>query len=177
LVLSAGSSDLSVRIDPLNSVIDRLSHLRHTVAFAESCTSGLVSATLGAVPGISSVFQGAIVSYANSSKEDLLDVPPGLLKTFGAVSEQVAAKMAESVRARLRATWGVSITGIAGPSGGTEMKPVGTVCFAVAGPELGEGLSETVTTTLQLKGNRREVQEQAVQSALNLLLDQLLLVS
>ena len=160
-------------MNALLDVIDQLARSKQTVAFAESCTSGLLSASLGAIPGVSRVFQGAIVSYANDVKENLLDVPADLLKTFGAVSEQVAAKMAEGARTRLHSTWGVSVTGIAGPDGGSAEKPVGTVCFAVAGPKLGMTDVETQTWTQKFSGSRVEIQQQSVQTALNLLRDRL----
>lgn len=103
-----------------------------TLALAESCTGGQIAAELVDVPGASNVLRGGVVAYSNECKERLLDVPHEVLEQHGAVSEPVVAAMAERVRQRLDATFGVAVSGIAGPDGGTADKPVGTVCFAVA---------------------------------------------
>jgi nicotinamide-nucleotide amidase len=115
-------------------VLESLRHHRQTLAVAESCTGGLMAAHLTDVPGASEVFLGGVVSYSNEAKEQLIDVPHELLVEHGAVSEEVARAMAEGVRARFGSDWGAGITGIAGPTGGTEEKPVGLVHWAVAGP-------------------------------------------
>ncbi len=106
-----------------------------TVAVAESCTGGGLGHLLTAVPGSSAYFWGGIISYANAVKVELLGVDAGDLATYGAVSEDVAKQMAVGVRSRLHTTWGLSITGVAGPGGGTPAKPVGMVCLGVAGPD------------------------------------------
>jgi nicotinamide-nucleotide amidase len=113
-------------------VLQRLRERRRTLACAESCTGGLLLARLTDVPGSSDVLLGGVVAYANAAKTALLGVPEDLLAAHGAVSEPVAAAMAQGVRARLGADLGVATTGIAGPSGGSEAKPVGTVCFGIA---------------------------------------------
>ncbi len=102
-----------------------------TVAAAESCTGGLLSAKLAEVPGVSAVFLGSVVSYANEVKVAALGVDPQLLQQHGAVSEQVTAAMAQGACARLGARLGLSVSGIAGPGGGTPEKPVGTICFGL----------------------------------------------
>ncbi|MGM0577044.1 MAG: competence/damage-inducible protein A [Myxococcota bacterium] len=105
-----------------------------TLATAESCTGGLVSKLITDVSGVSAAFLEGAVTYSNDAKERRLGIPAALLEAHGAVSEEVARAMAEGIREAAGADYGVSITGIAGPSGGTEAKPVGTVHFAVAGP-------------------------------------------
>jgi PncC family amidohydrolase len=105
-----------------------------TVAFAESCTGGRVAASFAAESGVSDVFLGGVVAYANGVKTKVLGVPESVIRQLGAVSPTTAVAMARGVSRVVDATWGASITGVAGPSGGTVLKPVGTVCFAVVGP-------------------------------------------
>src|SRR5262249_42711202 len=105
-----------------------------TLATAESCTGGLVAARLTSVPGSSDVVLGSIVAYANAVKETELGVPPAVLAEQGAVSAEAAAAMAAGVRERLEADVGVSVTGIAGPGGGTPGKPVGLVYIHASTP-------------------------------------------
>lgn len=121
-----------------------------TVSTAESCTGGYVAHRLTSVAGSSSYFLGSIVSYSNGVKESMLGVNHESLQLYGAVSEQVAIQMAEGAKERLQSTFAVSTTGIAGPSGGSPDKPVGTVWIACAGP------LRTVTRKLQL-GTLRDV--------------------
>ena len=128
--LCYGSDD-----DSLASVLlEQLRRRGHTVAVAESCTGGGLSAALAAVPGASDVFLGGVIAYANSVKQELLGVAPELLETRGAVSDPVALAMAEGARRHTGATWALAVTGIAGPAGGSDDKPVGLVHIAIAGP-------------------------------------------
>jgi nicotinamide-nucleotide amidase len=115
-------------------VVEELSRRKQTVSTAESCTGGFIANLLTHVPGSSVVFDSGRVTYANWAKVEL-GVPEELLETHGAVSEPVAAALAGAARAAGRATYGIATTGIAGPAGGSEDKPVGTVFVAVAGPE------------------------------------------
>ena len=115
-------------------VVARLTARGEKVAVAESCTGGLLASMLTAVPGASAVLDLGVVAYADAIKSSLLGVPGALLEAHGAVSEPVARAMAEGVRRAGGASWGIGITGIAGPSGGTPEKPVGTVHLALAGP-------------------------------------------
>jgi len=103
-----------------------------TFATAESCTAGMIASRLGDIAGVSDVFVGGIVSYANEVKKNVLGVPRDVLASFGAVSEPCAEAMAKGARRLCGSSLAVSVTGIAGPAGGTKEKPVGTVCFAVS---------------------------------------------
>ncbi len=106
-----------------------------SLAVAESCTGGALGARVVSRPGASAWFAGGVIAYSNAVKAGALDVDAAAIATEGAVSETVAAQMAQGVRTRTGATWGASITGVAGPEGGTEEKPVGTVWIGVAGPD------------------------------------------
>jgi nicotinamide-nucleotide amidase len=136
---------------------------RRTVACAESCSGGLLAHRLTNVPGSSAYFLAGIVAYSNAAKTDLLGVPARLLLRHGAVSAPVARAMAAGARRRAKATYGIGITGIAGPSGGTAKKPVGLVYIALAGPG---GIE--VRKHLFI-GGRNEVKSQSSQRALDLL--------
>ena len=105
-----------------------------TIAVAESCTGGLVADAITDVPGSSAYFLGGVVSYSNSAKEAMLDVPSDVLAAHGAVSAQVGRAMAAGARARFGADLAAAVTGVAGPDGGTEAKPVGLTYVAMAGP-------------------------------------------
>jgi nicotinamide-nucleotide amidase len=116
-------------------VLESLRRRGETVAVAESCTGGGLGAALAAVPGASDVFLGGVIAYANSVKQALLGVPADLLEHHGAVSDPVAHAMADGARRLTGSTWALAITGIAGPGGGSDAKPVGLVHIAVAGPD------------------------------------------
>jgi len=134
------------------------------IATAESCTGGLLAARLTERPGSSAYIAGGLVAYANDAKSELLGVEPELIQQHGAVSEPVAEAMAAGALRRFGADTAVAITGIAGPDGGTEEKPVGTVCFTVA---LADG--ESSTRTLLLPGNRSDIRERSTTVAMHLL--------
>jgi len=122
--------------ESLASVVLALLRARgETLAVAESCTGGGIGAALAAVPGASDVFLGGVIAYANTIKQQLLGVTATALELHGAVSDPVALAMAEGVRRSTGATWAVSVTGIAGPGGGSAEKPVGLVHFGLAGPQ------------------------------------------
>lgn len=133
---------------------------RLTVATAESCTGGLVAEAITAVPGSSAYFLGAIVSYADTAKVTLLGVPEAALAAHGAVSAQVARAMADGCRARFEASLAVSITGIAGPDGGSEAKPVGLTYLGLASPR------STEVRRFVLGGDRASIREAAAGEAL-----------
>ena len=134
-----------------------------TISVAESCTGGMLAQRLTSIDGSSRYFMSGIVSYSNQSKIDLAGIPPLLLEMEGAVSEEVARGLAESVREKVNTTIGVGVTGIAGPTGGSPEKPVGTVHIAVAGP------SGTHQQRFQFPGDREKVRWQAAQAALNMI--------
>ncbi len=112
----------------------RLKERGQTLSLAESCTGGYVSHLITGVPGSSAYFIGGVVSYANAVKMEELGIPSDMLELNGAVSEPVVERMAQGVREALRTDWSIALSGVAGPEGGTEEKPVGTVWMAVAGP-------------------------------------------
>jgi nicotinamide-nucleotide amidase len=116
-------------------VLDQLRQRGQTLVVAESCTGGGLGAALAAVPGASDVWLGGVIAYANSVKQGLLGVPAELLHAHGAVSDPVAQAMAEGARRATGADWALAITGVAGPGGGSDAKPVGLVHLAVAGPD------------------------------------------
>lgn len=134
------------------------------ITTAESCTGGLVSAYITEIEGSSSIFDRAFITYSNMAKKDMLKVSENSLATHGAVSEIVALEMLSGALENSAANLGVSITGIAGPGGGSDEKPVGTVCFA-----WGDKVTKHKSTQL-LSGNRQEVRFAAVNFAFEQLL-------
>jgi nicotinamide-nucleotide amidase len=148
--------------DLVAKIQDALLRRHETVAVAESLTGGLVAAAITERPGASDVFVGSITAYATTIKESLLGVDPLLLAERGAVDADVALAMAEGVRQRMKATYGVATTGVAGPDS-QDGQPVGTVFVAVSAD------TARSVAALTLTGNRREIRTGAVISALELL--------
>ena len=138
------------------------------LAAAESCTGGWLAQSITAIAGSSAWFDRGFVTYSNAAKIDMLGVPETTLERHGAVSEATARAMAQGALGQSRADWSVAITGIAGPSGGTPEKPVGTVCFAWASKD---GACEA--QSCRFAGDRAAVREQAVRHALHGLLARL----
>lgn len=132
-----------------------------TISFAESCTGGMISSVIVGVPGISKVFKGSIVAYDNAVKTSILGVPDEILRMHGAVSEVSARAMAHGVRKLIGTDLALSVSGIAGPSGGTPEKPVGTVCVGIDGP-IG-----TISKTFHLRGDRNTIRKRTTLVALN----------
>ncbi len=148
---------------PLQDVVARLLTLNNaTIAAAESCTGGLLAERLTSIAGSSIYFLGGVVCYSNEMKTAWADVPKELIEAKGAVSAEVAVALAEGIRRRVGSTLGVGITGIAGPGGGSEEKPVGTVHVALASQ------SETKAKALRFPGDREMIRMQASQAALDL---------
>lgn len=136
----------------------------YRVGVGESCTGGLVTARLVDVPGSSRYVVNGVVAYSNEIKQTVFGIEPSLLESHGAVSEEVASEMAAAARRMGGADIGLGVTGVAGPGGGTETKPVGMVCFGVSGP--GE---HQLMKTVHFQGGRAMVRQQATQTALDLL--------
>ena len=136
------------------------------LATAESCTGGGLAEILTRIPGSSVWFERGFVTYSNEAKQEMLSVLPETLEQYGAVSEETASAMAKGAVDNSHADYGVAITGIAGPDGGTEDKPVGTVCFAWYQRNYGGS-----TTRIQFDGDRQKIREQSCLLAMQGLLD------
>jgi nicotinamide-nucleotide amidase len=139
------------------------------LSVAESCTGGLIGHRLTQVPGSSAYFDRGVISYSNQAKHDVLRVPLSLLRQYGAVSRQVAAAMAKGVRLKSRADIGLSVTGIAGPGGGTEHKPVGLVYIGLNAKSARRSTQRTITEEFRFHGDRHTIKMKSSQAALNML--------
>ena len=138
-------------------------HLRNkgwTLAIAESCTGGLICDRITNVPGSSDYFEGGMVTYSNESKAKLLGIPLDYIKRYGAVSPQVAKKMAQGVRKAFSTTFGLSTTGVAGPTGGTKRSPLGRVFIGIASGR------KTYVRQEDFKGSRREIKRKTAEISL-----------
>lgn len=159
-----GTHTYSLSEEAVEEVIGRrLRAKRWTVSIAESCTGGRISKLLTRVPGASHYFTGAVVAYDDDMKVGSLGISPGLIEAKGAVSGEIAEAMAQGVRKRLGTTLGLAVTGIAGPTGGTDRKPVGLVYIAIASPHRSRVWKEFFL------GDREQIQERATKKALEYL--------
>lgn len=149
-----------------SSIDDQVAELLsgRRLATAESCTAGLVAVRLTDRPGSSAYVNGGVVAYSNDAKANLLGVDPKLIEQHGAVSEPVAEAMADGALRRFEADTAIATTGIAGPGGGTDDKPVGTVCFSI---KLADG--RTQTRTVLLPGNRSDIRDRSTTVAMHML--------
>ncbi|MBN2600332.1 MAG: CinA family protein [Candidatus Thermoplasmatota archaeon] len=154
-----------VDITLVNKVSDELKKHQVTVATAESCTGGLLAHTLTNVSGSSKYFDRGMITYSNTAKMELLDVPENLLKKHGAVSSEVAVAMAQGIQQRASVDYGLATTGIAGPTGGTKKKPVGLIYIAIATTDT------VVVKRLRFSGDRLSNKENACTAVLELLLE------
>ncbi len=143
-------------------IINKLKEKNQSITFAESCTGGRIAAEFTAIPGASSVLNGSCVTYSNEIKSQWLGVQKETLLTHGAVSKQCVEEMLKGIVKMASAEYGIAVSGIAGPTGGTEEKPVGTVYFGV-------NIKGNITIEHHLfKGDRESVQEQATDTAIAL---------
>lgn len=154
--------------DLAKTVSEQLIKASKKLVTAESCTGGLIASEITRLSGSSELFERGFVTYSNEAKQELLGVSKETLDHFGAVSEETAKEMAEGALKNSRADIAISVTGIAGPSGGSDEKPVGTVCFGVC-----EKGKSAATSTERFNGSRHEVQDQAAKHALTIVLESL----
>lgn len=158
----------AVDIDQLSVLLGKqLNLIGWTVGVAESCTGGLLGHTITNTPGSSDYFKGGIIAYANEVKQRLLNVDQAILEQHGAVSRETALSMAIGAQKILEVNLAAAITGIAGPDGGTDEKPVGTVWIAVADPQGAEA------RRFLFEGDRRSIKRQSARSAMGMLLEAL----
>jgi len=151
-------------------LIKLLTEAGKTIVTAESCTGGMIGAAITDVPGSSSAFYGGFITYANTAKSRMIHVQPRLIRDYGAVSNQVARAMADGARNTARADYALSVTGIAGPDGGSEKKPVGLVYVAMSS-ELATVVIEHRFGDLGREGIRRASVDAALDLALQVLAD------
>jgi len=156
--VSGDRKDLAMKLEKL--IGDLLREKGWTLSIAESCTGGLVCDRITDVPGSSKYFEGGMVNYSNESKAKHLGIPSDYIKRYGAVSPQVARKMAQGVRKAFNTTFGLSTTGVAGPTGGTKRSPVGRVFIGIASGK------RTWVNKLDLKGSRKEIKKKATEKSL-----------
>ena len=154
--------------DLVKTLSEQLIKASKKLVTAESCTGGLIASEITRLSGSSELFERGFVTYSNEAKQELLGVSKETLDHFGAVSEETAKEMAEGALKNSRADIAASVTGIAGPSGGSDEKPIGTVCFGVC--EKGKAAA---TSTERFNGSRHEVQDQAAKHALTIVLESL----
>ncbi len=138
-------------------IIHLLTQKKETVSIAESCTGGLIGQRLTSIPGASKVFGFGVMSYSGQAKQKLLKVSPSLIKKHGEVSQEVAQAMACGIQRLSQSTYAISVTGIAGPTGGTTQKPVGTVCFSL----ISEKGRHIKNKTLHFSGSRSQIRRKA----------------
>jgi nicotinamide-nucleotide amidase len=149
--------------DPAKQIIDLLKEAKQTIVTAESCTGGMIATALTDIPGSSAAFYGGYVTYANTAKSRMIHVQARLIRDYGAVSNQVARAMADGARNTAHVDYAVAVTGIAGPDGGSDKKPVGLVYIAVS--------SELATVVIEHKFGdlgRDEIRKASVKAALEL---------
>ncbi|MGB3339165.1 MAG: CinA family protein [Devosia sp.] len=161
----AAKKSETAALDPGKRIIDILTEKKQSIVTAESCTGGMVASALTDIPGASAAVYGGYVTYANTAKSRMIHVQARLIRDYGAVSNQVARAMADGARNTARADYAVAVTGIAGPDGGSEKKPIGLVYIAVS--------SELATVVIEHRFGdlgRDEIRKASVKAALDLVL-------
>jgi nicotinamide-nucleotide amidase len=153
-------------LELVSSIGKILTETGQTVTTVESCTGGGIAYSLTAIPGSSNWFNRGFVTYSNSAKTQMVDVPEKLLEQYGAVSNEVAESMATGGLHRAGASYAVSVTGIAGPGGGTADKPVGSVCFGWAGPG-----NLVQSEKIVFPGDRQEIRSRSIEFSLSRLIE------
>ena len=148
-----------------SKVAARLIDMKKTLAAAESCSGGLLAHRLTNIPGSSAFFKLGLVTYSNESKTSLLKIPKPVIKQYGAVSQQVATLMSQQIRKLYKTDYGIAISGIAGPGGGTKTKPVGLTYIAVSSS------AEDLCLECRFKGSRLDIKKKATSKALKTFLD------
>jgi nicotinamide-nucleotide amidase len=156
------NDDIEIQVQRLANA---LLHQGQRVCTAESCTGGMIAKTFTDLAGSSDWFDRGFVTYSNAAKQEMLGVPASLIEDYGAVSEAVASAMVSGALLHSHADYAVAVTGVAGPGGGTEEKPVGTVWIAAA------SAGTTMATRFQFDGDREAVREATLESALEMLID------
>lgn len=149
---------------PQKQIAEYFTQKKLTLSVAESCTGGMLAHTLTNIPGSSAWFQGGIIAYANDVKIKMLNIPSSTIQKYGAVSKQTAILMAKNIRIKMKTVYGVGITGIAGPGGGTKEKPVGLVYIAIAHSK------QTLVYQCLFHGTRLSIKKQTVQKAIEIFL-------
>jgi nicotinamide-nucleotide amidase len=152
-------------VDPARQIIELLTEAGKTIVTAESCTGGMIAAALTDIPGASAAVYGGYITYANAAKSRMIHVQARLIRDYGAVSNQVARAMADGARNTARADYAVAVTGIAGPDGGSDKKPVGLVYVAVS--------TELATVVIEHKFGdlgREEIRKASVRAALDVVI-------
>jgi nicotinamide-nucleotide amidase len=161
----AAKATEKVAVDPARQIIELLTEAGKTIVTAESCTGGMIAAALTDIPGASAAVYGGYITYANAAKSRMIHVQARLIRDYGAVSNQVARAMADGARNTARADFAVAVTGIAGPDGGSDKKPVGLVYVAVS--------SELATVVIEHKFGdlgREEIRKASVKAALDVVI-------
>ena len=147
----------------IKQIHNKLLNGKKTISLAESCTAGLLASLLTSESGSSGYFLSGIVAYSNKSKEILLGIPKKIIAKYGVVSSNVATLMAENIRKKTNADYGLSVTGIAGPTGATKNKPIGTVFICLSKK------SKNTCLKFSFRGNRQAIRKNSTQEALRLL--------
>ncbi len=157
--------------DQITAIIKTLKNKKQTISFAESCTGGRIAAAFTSVSGASKVFNGSVVSYANEIKHEWLGVSDEILQNFGAVSHECVSQMLKGIAKMAHADYAIAVSGIAGPTGGTEYKPVGTIYIGLLSP------ASNIVHHCFFEGDREAVQNASVEFAINLLAKELKIIS